>query len=88
MGYRPVSRMDALLDELCVSYGWCLGDEDRSALIADRARDRHAIADAIIRAEFGEAGVGDDARRVWLLGLVDDWLFDRRGRGERSGLPL
>jgi hypothetical protein len=80
--------MDALLEELCVSHGWCLREEDRVELIAHCSRDRDAIADAIVRAEFGETGLGDDARRASLLVLVDDWLFDPDGRGARSGLPL
>jgi hypothetical protein len=26
--------------------------------------------------------------RQWLMGKVDDWLFDPDGRGVSSGLPL
>ena len=84
MGRRPVNRMDALLDELCTKYGWCLRQEDWNALIDGAHQDRDAITAAIIHAEFG---TDDDERRAWLTPLVDDWLFDPAGRGARSGLP-
>jgi len=88
MGERPASRMQALLDELCVKHGWCLKPDDRAALVATRARDRDDIVDAIIRAEHGEAHALERATPRWLAALVDDWLFDPRGRGAVSGLPL
>lgn len=87
MGHRPVSRMDALLEELCTTHGWCLRDEDRARLIDAGVQDRDSIIDAIIAAEFGDADVDED-KRVWLAPVVDDWLFDPQGRGTASGLPL
>jgi hypothetical protein len=87
VGYRPVSRLDALLEEQCTRYGWCLDPSDRAALVQDPAQDRDAIVESIIQAEFGEAGLRDRERRTWLESLVDDWLFDPQGRGARSGLP-
>jgi len=88
MGRRPTSRMDALLEQLCAEYGWCLRLEDRDALIAARPRDRGAVADSIIRAEFGDAAVRDEDKRAFLVPIVDDWLFDSAGRGAKSRLPL
>ena len=88
MGYRPENRMDALLDELCVTHGWCLSPQDKAALIAAEPRDREAIVDSIIRAEYGESDVRSKDRRAYLMPIVDDWLFDPAGRGARSGLPL
>ena len=88
MGYRPVSRMDALLEQLCIEHGWCLRPEDREALIAAGSTDREAIIDSVIRAELGDSALSDGAKRVWLSPIVDDWLFDPVGRGARSGLPL
>jgi hypothetical protein len=79
--------MDALLEELCARYGWCLPPEERQALLASRARNRAEVADAIIRAEYGEPAVKDADKRAFLLPIVDDWLFDASGRGARSGLP-
>jgi hypothetical protein len=88
MAYRPTSRMDALLEELCTMYRWCLNPEDRGALVAAGLQDREEIADSIIRAEFGETGVQDKSTRAFLMPIVDDWLFDSAGRGARSRLPL
>jgi hypothetical protein len=76
--------MDALLDELCTKYGWCLSPEDWETLVEGDHADRDGIAQAIVRAEFGMA---DAARQEWLMPIVDDWLFDPDGRGARSGLP-
>jgi hypothetical protein len=76
--------MDALLEELCTKYGWCLKPEDRDALVAAGLQDREEIADSIIRAEFGEAGVQNKSTRAFLMPIVDDWLFDSAGRGARS----
>ena len=80
--------MQALLDELCVKHGWCLNPDDQAALVAKRARDHDEVVDAIIRAEYGETHALERETRQWLAALVDDWLFDPRGRGAASGLPL
>jgi hypothetical protein len=80
--------VDALLYELCVEYGWCMSLEGSRAVQATDPRDRSAIADAIIRGEFGESGLQDADTRAFLMPIVDDWLFDPSGRGARSGLPL
>jgi hypothetical protein len=87
VGYRPTNRTDALLEELCTKYGWCLGADDRENLVARGPRDRETLADAIIRAEFGDAAVHDQDKRSFLMPMLDDWLFDSTGRGARSGLP-
>jgi len=50
MGYRPTSRMEAVFEELCRKYGWCLRAEDREALIAAGPQNRETITDSIIRA--------------------------------------
>ena len=75
------------MEELCTKYGWCLGADDRADLVASRPLDREALAEAIIRAEFGDASVDEQDRRSFLLPILDDWLFDPAGRGARSGLP-
>jgi hypothetical protein len=71
--------MDALLEDLCTTYGWCLRPEDRRVLIAAGSQDRETVTDSIIRAEFGEAGVRDADKRDFLAPIVDDWLFDPTG---------
>jgi hypothetical protein len=87
MGYQPTSRTDALLEELCTKYGWCLRAEDRHALVVAAPQHRETITDSIIRAEFGDADVRDADKRAFLMPIVDDWLFDPTGRGARSQLP-
>lgn len=87
MGHRPTSRIDALLEELCRKYGWCLPASEREHLIASAPRDRETLAEAIIRAEFGDVVVHEQDKRLFLMPILDDWLFDSAGRGARSGLP-
>ena len=78
--------MDALLEELCTKYGWCLEPDDRDRLLqSDGGVD--AIADDIVAGELGDAGLCDRKTRSWLTSLIDDWLFDPSGRGAASGLP-
>ena len=88
VGYRPKNRMDALLNELCVTHGWWLSPQDKVALIAAEPRDREALVDSIIRAEFGDSDVRSEDKRAYLMPIVNDWLFDPAGSGARSGLPL
>ena len=35
MGYHPASRVDALLEELCVKYGFCLPPDEHARLLAN-----------------------------------------------------
>jgi hypothetical protein len=86
MGYKPQSRMDALLYEICVEHGWCLPPLEREKLFAQRPEDAGTLADALVAAEFGEDFVGRK-EASWLTPLINDWLFDSDGRGARSGLP-
>ena len=79
--------MDALLEELCVGYGWCLEPNDYHASEVEVV-DRETVIDAILHAEYGDSRAADRATRRWLAALADDWLFDPRGRGASSGLPL
>ena len=79
--------MDALLEELCARYGWCLRPENHGDVLAAGAQGRGAIIDSIIRAEFGDVGLDDAQQRERLGSIVDDWLYDPDGRGARSGLP-
>ncbi len=79
--------MDALLEELCTKYGWCLEPDDRDSLLQSDTGDADAIADAIVAGELGNAGLCDHRTRSWLTSLIDDWLFDPSGRGAASGLP-
>lgn len=82
--------MNSLLTEICIQRGWCIGGTE------DRARVREAVdagADAVvetlIRIEMQmEPVMLDKDTRRWLHAKAVDWLFDPRGRGASSGLPL
>jgi|LNFM01.1.fsa_nt_gb hypothetical protein len=79
--------MDALLVELCIKHGWCLTPADHDALVMGGTGGSESIVRQILAAEFGEDHIVDGRTRMWLEGLVDDWLFDPHGRGAGSGLP-
>ena len=89
MGYKPVTRVDALLGELCVKYGYCLPPDDQAALIAEPPQDVDAFVDAVLLAEgHDNPSLCNDETRRALGELVRDWLFDEgRGKGSKSGLP-
>jgi hypothetical protein len=84
MGYRPKSRREALVCELCARGGYC-----STGLIADDLTDELSadeITERVLRQE-GLDPVIDDKQRDYVTRMVKDWLFDPRGRGARSGLP-
>jgi hypothetical protein len=78
------------LDEVCTKYGWCDvvmipgAAEHFHRLVAAQA-DAYQLADAILEAEGASAA---HPHRRQLRRLVEDWLFDPRGRGAHSALPL
>jgi hypothetical protein len=88
MGAKPTTRVEALLHELCVGYGYCLPPDEHARLVAKPPQDVDAFVDAVLVAE-GESPNGLDKRaRIALSEVVRDWLFDDgRGKGTKSGLP-
>ena len=82
--------MNSLLTEICRERGWCIGGADDQARVrqaVDGGAD--AVVDALIQIEMQiEPEMLDKQTRRWLRGKVVDWLFDPRGRGATSGLPL
>jgi hypothetical protein len=86
---KPESRVEAALDELCVTYGYCIGGEEWDAIVANPPDHPDAFLDAVLRAEGYEAPeLFAKHDREPLLEVVRAWLFDDgRGRGTRSGLP-
>lgn len=87
---QRASRANRLLDEVCAKYGWCDvvmvpgAAESFLELVAAQA-DASQLADAILEAEGASAA---HPHRRQLRRLIEDWLFDSRGRGAQSGLPL
>lgn len=84
MGYRPRSRREALLEELCARGGYC-----NTGLTADDLTDdldATQIAEMVLRGE-GLDPVTEPSKRAGLMRAIDSWLVDPRGPGARSGLP-
>ena len=81
MGYRPKNRREALLVALSdYGPGNLAADEISGVLTAE------AIAEMILRRE-GLDPVVDRKQYHRVVAAANDWLFDPRGRGARSGLP-
>jgi hypothetical protein len=85
---RPTSRVEALLYELCVTYGYCLPEGKNDELLANPPHDPDEFVDAVLLAEGIDPTLVDKHQRTQVRGVVCDWLFDEgRGRGSKSGLP-
>jgi hypothetical protein len=81
MESRRESRREALLQELCVRYGFC-NELDSSALIGADSGDE--VVDAVFVAEGWDPVMCDRETKAYLEQAVDDWLFNPRGRGAKS----
>lgn len=86
---KPKSLVEAALDELCVTYGYCISREQRDAIIADLPDEADAFLDAVLRADgYEHPELLDRHDRAPLMDVVRAWLFDDgQGRGAKSGLP-
>jgi hypothetical protein len=90
VGHKPTTRLEALLDELCATYGYCLPSDQEAAILADPPQDLDldAFVDAVLLADGDDPGLTDKRIRAELSDVVRDWLFDDdRGKGTKSGLP-
>jgi hypothetical protein len=85
MGYRPKSRREALLHELCARGGYCTTGLTVDDLIDELSSDE--ITEMVLQGEGLDPATTDRKQSAAVLGIVQDWLFDPRGRGARSGLP-
>jgi hypothetical protein len=89
VGYPAPTRASSLLSEICTERGWCLppgSDERVRAAIPDGVA---SIVDLLIRIELEIAPeMCESPTRRWLTQKVEDWLFDPRGHGASSGLPI
>lgn len=86
MGYRPASRVDALLEELCVKYGFCLPPDEHARLLVNPPVDPDRFTEEVLRVEGLDQSLMDKSLRKTLVSLVADWLHGEKGRS--SGLPL
>jgi hypothetical protein len=89
VGYPNATRLNSLLSQICVERGWCIAPDDHAQVRQAIAGGADAVVDTLIRIELQIEPVMCDKRtHRWLYGKVVDWLFDPRGRGASSGLPL
>lgn len=65
------AAVEVLLDELCVSLGFCLPPDAKEALKANPPGDVDAFTDAVIRAEGMDPVLIDTALRRKMRELVD-----------------
>jgi len=88
VGSKPVTRVEALLEELCLRYGYCLPREKRDAILAELPVDAQAFVEAVLVAEGRDPSLVDEPHRKALAEVVEQWLSDSpTGKGSRSGLP-
>jgi hypothetical protein len=89
LGYKPGSRVEALLGELCVRYGYCLPPDAQEVLIADPPLDADVFVETVLRVEGRDPMAVEARERRELAAVVHDWLDDAPDcKGTRSGLPL
>ena len=87
MASKHGSRRAACREELCVRLGYCGGD-DRWSVESDLdGETADAVVDSVLRVEGRDPMTADSRQRAEIKAVVEDWLFDPHGRGERSGLP-
>jgi hypothetical protein len=85
---KPETRVEALLWDICVRYGFCLRPDDMEALIAAPPPDVNSFVDAILVAEGMDPLLCEKDIRNFLSEAVRDWVFDEGlGKGTKSGLP-
>lgn len=84
MGFKPRSRREALIYELCVRLGYC--NELTAQELADELGSQK-IVEMVLVSEGLDPVRTDRKLREPVACMLDDWLFDPRGRGVRSGLP-
>ncbi len=89
VGYPNATRVNNLLSQICAERGWCLPPDAEERVRRAIPNGADAVADTIIRAELQiDPIMCDKETRRWLTGKVCEWLFDARGRGASSDLPL
>jgi hypothetical protein len=82
------SCAEAALSELCIKWGYCIPPVAAQAILADPPADADAFLDAVIVAEGLDPTLMSKTERRPMLEVVNDWLYDERGRGSVSDLPL
>ena len=83
MGFKSSNRVEALLNELCVRYGYCLSPNETAAVIADPPRDVEGFVDAVPVAEGHDLPSFDKGQRRVVTAVVRKWIDD-----EHSGETL
>jgi hypothetical protein len=70
-----------------VRLGYCGGDTRWSVESDFDGETPDEIVDTVLLVEGLDPAEVDPCQRAQILTVVNDWLFDPHGRGERSGLP-
>jgi hypothetical protein len=74
VGYKPASKIDALLYQLCVGMGHCLSSEDWARLLDDPPPDAESFADAVLRAEGIDPHWEDKRSHARFVDFIRTWL--------------
>jgi hypothetical protein len=82
---RPASRVGAVLEELCVSLGYCLPGEAAEELLSDPPDHADVFADRVFLADGLDPELIDRRVRAEVVGVISDWLFDASGKGREVG---
>jgi len=84
VGWRPRSRIEGLLAELCELHGYCLTTEQRSALASEPPIDARTFIAQVLRLEGRELALVSKQELRRLEGVAERWIDGTAG----SGLPL
>lgn len=85
---KPETRVEGLLADICIRYGFCLPPDEIDALVAAPPPDVDSFVDAVLVAEGRDPALCDKETREYLSEAVRAWLFDEgQGKGTKSGLP-
>jgi hypothetical protein len=81
------SRAETALSELCTRLGYCIPPAAQDAILANPPLDTEAFVDAVLVAEGMDPNLVLEETRRPLRLIIDDWLYDSKGRGSTSDLP-
>lgn len=59
MSSNPATRLEALLDQLCADYGYCLPPGRQAEILMQPPQDVDAFVDAVLEAEGLDPSVSD-----------------------------
>ncbi len=87
MGHKPDCRIDGILHDLMVTWGWGMYG-DLSSLLANPPTTVDAFVNQLLIVDGQDPFLASRKDRNIARTIVVDWIFDPAGRGARSGLPI